>query len=89
MAMNLKVGDLVSYQGAGMYKKTLGMVIDVIEKDKYYKHGRVLIEWYITGKFMPRVDSRSWQAAARGVSDFTGMQVWHEYGNWFKVVQNG
>jgi len=81
----LKVGDLVTFNSAGMKYKTLGLVLDIETNSKYKRHNEILIMWGIVGDFMPRksltrgarVDR--WHAKIR-----SGDIVWHELGRWFE-----
>ena len=80
MKQKISIGDLVCFNCAGMRKKTLGLVVDIHESSS-----RVLIQWAMTGKYMPRKNYNEYL-------DFdaitNGSLTWHELGDWLEVVND-
>jgi len=83
----LKIGDLVCFNSGGMRHKTLGIVVDFDFSSKIRRKNleSILIMWSVIGKYMPRQcwtlqDNRQKEI---GSGDF----IWHEMGDWFKVVK--
>ena len=86
MNRNLKIGDLVCFNSAGMRHKTLGVVLEFDYKSRSNRplvDGSVLIMWSAVGKYMPRTGVRSW----RRTPIVPGEIVWHELGDWFMEVK--
>ena len=90
--MEIKIGDLICYNGAGQKSKTLGLVIDMtIAKPsaKTFMDAKdsVLIQWCCVGNgVLPRksyTDISTW--SRREIT--SGDMIWHEMGNWFEVVK--
>lgn len=85
----LKIGDLVCYNGGGQKFKTLGIVMDfdfqhnVLGKAPY----SILIMWSVVGEVMPRQDWHHKQHTLEGRSIQSGDMVWHEFGEWIETVK--
>ena len=82
----MKVGDLICYNSVGMKKKTVGMVLEI--SGQHGSWHNILIWWLVVGKWMPR---RSWHRAQASISEYgspicAGEKSWHEYGDWFEVI---
>jgi len=79
----VKIGDLVCYNAGGMKFKTLGLVLDIRTRPYRATDKEVLIQWAVTGKYMPRRGvGMPWDMVMT-----SGTIIWHEAGDWFEVVQ--
>ncbi len=84
----LKIGDLVCYNGGGQKYKTLGVVMDfdyTTTKHRTGHPGSILIMWSVVQSVMPRM---CWTMQVHRHRDIqSGDMVWHEFGDWFEVVE--
>ena len=85
-------GDLICYNAAGQKTKTLGLVLDIIRPVPGYDYDLVLIQWLITGDFMPRRAHHGveYKERRKGTWDannpVSGEHVWHQKGKWLEVT---
>jgi len=83
----LKIGDLVCFNSGGMRHKTLGIVVDFDFSSKIRRKNleSILIMWSVIGKYMPR---QCWTLQDNRQKEIrSGDFIWHEMGDWFKVVR--
>ena len=88
---DMKPGNLVCYNAAGMKKKTLGLVVENASLPAHtYGPTRphVLIQWCVVGEYMPRRSYHRMETphVEYGTPISSGELVWHESGEWFEVV---
>ena len=93
---NIKEGDLVCFNSAGMRHKTLGVVMafDFTNKVERTTHYSILIMWSMVGSIMPRQcwklqrkESYGGNGPGLNYDIQSGDLVWHELGDWFEVVE--
>ena len=88
MKTNLKIGDLICYNAAGQKKNTLALVLDIREDRNSYRPGRrVLLQWCCVGNGMlPRKALNNYGVNREIIK--AGSLCWHEFGDWFEVVND-
>ena len=88
---DIRVGDMVSYNAAGMLHKTLGVVF-AVEDDMTSEYRRLsanegpkilTIQWCVVGKYMPQ--TALWGGPNAG-DIVPGRFYRHRIGSWFRVV---
>ena len=88
---NIKVGDLIAYNAAGMRYKTLGLVLGV-EKDNvpFRRNGShegddiLTVMWAVVGEYMPRREYFVSGILRENIQ--SGAIHRHRIGTWFTVV---
>ena len=89
----MKPGDLVTYNAAGMKYKTLGLIMDIAFRREFIGKPKAiyLIQWCVTGKFMPRRENNPTDPGStpwNWESPKSGDLVWHSNeGKWFEVIK--
>ena len=90
---DIRVGDLVSYNAAGMLHKTLGVVYE-IEDDAISEYRNLsihegpkilTIQWCVVGDVMPKTER--FIAPRDGPKIVPGQFYRHRIGTWFRVVE--
>tara|TARA_B100000424_G_C22498384_1_gene288706 strand:+ start:56 stop:331 length:276 start_codon:yes stop_codon:yes gene_type:complete len=91
VSSKIKIGDLVCYNAGGQKKRTLGLVLDMMDEKSYGEaKTSALILWCCVGNgLLPRrgySSPNNYDYSRREVIG-TGSIVWHQVGDWFEVVK--